>query len=271
MSAKTRLEWLFGRRVARVVLAAPKANIIDRVMIEELAAIFDALESKRDLCSIVLASDGPHFSFGASVEEHQPEQIAEALPRLSNLLRRIAAAPAPTIAAVHGQCLGGGFELVLACDLIIAEESAQLGVPEIRLGVFPPAASALLPVRIGTAPASLLVLTGRTWSGAEAKQQGLVARAVADGSVDTETHAWLESEFVLRSPVALRHAAQAIRRPIVRALRQELPQLDRIYLDDLMREPDAAEGIRAFLEKREPRWATAGGQAILPVETGTNP
>lgn len=251
----TRLEWRFEHRVARIVLSAGKANIIDRAMVEELDATFASLQPARDLCAIVLTSDGPNFSYGASVGEHVPELMPAALARLSNLLRHIAAAPAPTIAAVRGQCLGGGFELVLACDLVIAEESAQLGVPEIRLGVFPPAASALLPVRIGTAGASLLALTGNNWSGAEAKQQGLVARVAPDGELDAEVDAWLEADFVSRSPVALRYAAQVIRRPVTHALENELPRLDRIYLDELMAEPDAVEGIRAFLEKRKPRWS----------------
>ena len=251
---KVRLET--AGRVARVVLAAPKANVLDRAMIEELEAAFAQLALRRDLCAIIVAADGPHFSFGASVEEHLPEQIAAALPRLSNLLRTITSAPAPTIAAIRGQCLGGGLELVLACDLIVAEESAQLGVPEIKLAVFPPAAAALLPVRIGAANASLLALTGRSWNGVEAKQAGLVARVAATGALDDEVRALLEADFVSRSPAALRHAAAAMRLPIVHALRNDLPRLETLYLDELMREPDAAEGIRAFLEKREPRWAS---------------
>src|SRR6185503_8308761 len=108
-------------------------------MISELDSIFETLQTRRELRAIVLEAEGPHFSFGASVEEHLPEQIRGALARLGALLRRVASAPAPVIAAVRGQCLGGGLELVLACDLVVAESSAQLGTPEIRLGVFPPA------------------------------------------------------------------------------------------------------------------------------------
>ena len=251
---KARLE--IDGRVARVVLAAPKANVLDRAMIEDLESLFAELAPRRDLCAIVIASEGAHFSFGASIEEHVPERIAEALPRLHHLLRTIVSAPAPTIAAVRGQCLGGGLELVLACDLIVAEKSAQLGVPEIKLAVFPPAASALLPVRIGAASASLLSLTGRSWNGDDAKQAGLVARVAATGALDEELRAFLEADFVSRSPAALRHAALAVRVPIVRALEDDLPKLEQLYLEELMREPDAVEGIHAFLEKREPHWSS---------------
>jgi len=251
---KARLE--IDGRVARVVLAAPKANVLDREMIEGLESLFVELSPRRDLCAIVIAADGPHFSFGASIEEHLPDRISAALPRLHRLLRSVASAPAPTIAAVHGQCLGGALELVLACDLIIAEESAQLGVPEIKLAVFPPAAAALLPVRIGAANALLLSLTGRSWNGVEAKQAGLVAHIAATGALDNELCGLLESDFVSRSPAALRHAARAARLPIIRALEDDLPRLEKLYLEELMREPDAAEGIRAFLEKRPPRWSS---------------
>jgi cyclohexa-1,5-dienecarbonyl-CoA hydratase len=229
--------------VARVTLAAPKANILDRVMVSELDAIFATLESHRDLKAIIVTSDGPHFSFGASVEEHLPGEIEGALARLGSLLRRVASAPAPTIAAVRGQCLGGGFELVLACDLIVAEESAMFGAPEINLGVFPPAASALLPVRIGVAAAAEMILTGESWNATKARDRGLVARIGEVGLL-------FEEHFLPQSPNALRHAARAVRRNIVRALRDDLPQLDRLYLDELMAQPGAADGIRAFLDKR---------------------
>ena len=255
---KIRLEFEHDEQVARVVLAAPKANIVDRAMMAELESAFDGLATRRDLKAIVLIGEGPNFSYGASVQEHLPEQIAGTLARLHRLLRRIAEAPAPTIAAVRGQCLGGGLEVALACDLILAEETAQLGCPEIQLGVFPPAASALLPVRIGAGPASSLVLSGASVTGAAGAAIGLVARTAVPGQLEMVLAELLAADFLPRSPSALRYAALAVRRPLMHALEQDLPVLERLYLQDLMSEPDAAEGIRAFLEKRSPHWRKSG-------------
>ncbi len=258
---KVRLEFAHEDQVARVVLNAPKANIVDQEMMADLESAFDQLAARRDLKAIVLIGEGPNFSFGASVQEHLPEQISATLTRLHALLRRIAEAPAPTIVAVRGQCLGGGLELALACDLILAEETAQLGCPEIQLDVFPPAASALLPVRIGAGPAASLVLTGASVTGAAAAAMGLVARTAGPGQLEMVLAEWLAKDFLPRSPAALRYAALAVRRPLIRALEQDLPVIERLYLQDLMSEPDAVEGIRAFLEKRLPRWRQLGATA----------
>lgn len=230
-------------RVARVWLAAPKANILDYTMVSQLDDIFEELEKRKDLRAIILEGEGPNFSYGASVEEHLPDHIEGALALLSGLLRRVAAAPAPTVAAVRGLCLGGGFELALACDLIVADPGAIFGVPEIKLGVFPPAASALLPVRIGAAPTALLALTGHSWTAAQAMQHGLVAR-IGDAGEFVEEH------LLALSPTALRYATRAVRASVVRALHEDLPKLDRMYVDELMEEPNADAGIRAFLERK---------------------
>ena len=248
---KIRLEWTHDERVARITLAAPKANIVDCTMIRELGAAFTQCEG-RDLNAIVLAADGPHFSFGASVQEHLPDQIAEVLPALHALLRRIHKAPAPVIAAVRGQCLGGGFELVLACDLIIADKTAQFASPEIKLAVFAPAASALLPVRVGQAVAARLLLTGAAISAEEATTFGLVAKIVDD--LERGLNQWLELDFLPRSPSSLSYACQAARLFLERALNEDLPRIEHLYLSNLMSTPDAEEGIRAFLEKRTPHW-----------------
>ncbi len=255
---KARLEFEHEEQVARVILAAPKGNIVDQAMMADLEVIFDQVSIRRHLKAIVLIGEGPTFSFGASVQEHLPEQISDTLTRLHGLIRRIAEAPAPTIAAVRGRCLGGGLELVLACDLILAEETALLGCPEIQLGVFPPAASALLPVRIGTGPAAALVLSGASLDGKSAAAIGLVNRTATPGHLETELADLLAVEFLPRSASALRCAARAIRRPLLRALDEDLPALEQMYLQDLMSDADAVEGLRAFLEKRSPRWHRAG-------------
>ena len=258
---KVRLEFEHDGQVARIWLAAPKANIIDQAMMAGLEQALGEIAERRDLKAIVLAGEGPHFSFGASVQEHLPEHIAATLARLHALLRRIADASAPTIAAVRGQCLGGGLEVVLACDLILAEDDAQLGCPEIQLGVFPPAASAILPVRLGAGPAAGLVLGGTSITGAVAANFGLVNRAAVPGELERALADWLAAEFLPRSAAALRFAAQAVRRPLLRVLRYELPVLEGIYLEELMREPDAVEGVRAFIEKRPPNWRHRGATA----------
>ena len=249
---KIRLEFTHEERVARITLASPKANIVDRAMIRDLDAAVSQCAS-RALNAIVLAADGPHFSFGASVQEHLPDQIAGTLQSLHALLRRIYEAPAPVIAAVRGQCLGGGFELVLSCDLIIADRTAQFASPEIKLGVFAPAASALLPVRVGHAVASRLLLTGAAMTGEEAARIGLVAK-VAD-ELDAGLNQWLESDFLPRSPSSLKFACQAARLHLRRAFEEDLAKLEQLYLCGLMDTSDAVEGIRAFLEKRSPQWS----------------
>lgn len=253
---KARLDFEHAGRVARITMAAPKANILDRAMIADLDAAFAAC-NERDLNAIVLGAEGPNFSFGASVPEHLPDQIADTLAALHGLIHRIIEAPAPVIAAVSGQCLGGGFELVLACDLILVGESAQLGCPEVKLGVFAPAASALLPVRVGQAIASHMLLTGEPISGAQAYGCGLASRLATGYVMEEVLGAWLTQDFLPRSPSGLRFAAQAVRGPIQRALDVDLPKLEQLYLSDLMATADAVEGIQAFLEKRPPKWMQA--------------
>jgi len=251
---KIRLEFTHQEQVARITLAAPKANIVDRAMIAELDAALSQC-AVRELHAIVLTADGPHFSFGASIQEHLPDQIGPALRELHALLRRIHEAPAPVVAAVRGQCLGGGFELVLACDLIIADKTAQFGSPEIKLGVFAPAASALLAPRVGQAMAARLLLTGASISAEEAFPCGLVAKVVDD--LDSGVQQWLEADFLPRSASSLRIACQVARLPLKPAFETTLAEVERVYLDQLMATHDAIEGIRAFLEKRLPQWENA--------------
>lgn len=248
---KILLEFTHQERVARITLASPKANILDRAMIRELDEALSQC-ARRALHAVVITAEGPHFSFGASVQEHLPDQIAGTLQALHRLLRRLHEASAPVIGAVRGQCLGGGFELVLACDFIVADSTAQFAVPEVKLAVFAPAASVLLPLRVGQALAARLLLTGAAITADEAARSGLVSR-VAD-NLDAEVERCLESDFLPCSPSSLQFACRAARMSLRRAFAEDLTQLEHLYLSELMTTPDAEEGIRAFLEKRTPQW-----------------
>ncbi|MGA8340563.1 MAG: enoyl-CoA hydratase/isomerase family protein [Candidatus Sulfotelmatobacter sp.] len=248
-------------QVARVALAAPKANIVDQAMMAALAAAFEDLRNRPQLKVMVLTGEGPHFSFGASVQEHLPEQVRAMLPRFSRLVGQLLELPAVTLAAVRGQCLGGGFELALACDFIVAEEGAQFACPEIKLAVFPPAAAVLLPLRIGVSRTAELVLTGAALSTAQAAKAALTVQTAPQGQLEATVETWIRDHFLARSPVALRYGVRAARLPLRRALQEDLPQLERMYLDELMAEFDAVEGLRAFIEKREPQWEKKGALA----------
>ena len=135
----------------RLRLARPKANIIDAAMIAALAQAFAAHRDNTGLLAALVDHEGPHFSFGASVEEHLPASCEQMLRSLHDLLGAMFDWPRPILMAVKGQCLGGGLEFALAGHLLFAAPDAQFGQPEMKLGVFAPAASVFLPLRIGRA------------------------------------------------------------------------------------------------------------------------
>ncbi|HZW36430.1 MAG TPA: cyclohexa-1,5-dienecarbonyl-CoA hydratase, partial [Candidatus Deferrimicrobiaceae bacterium] len=163
----------------RLRLARPKANIVDAAMIAALQAALEEHATGESLRAVLLDAEGPHFSFGASVAEHLPGSCARMLRGLHALIRRLLESPVPVLVAVRGQCLGGGLELAAAGHRIFAAPGAMLGQPEIKLAVFAPAASCLLPERIGQARAEDLLFSGRSIGAEEALRIGLVD-ALAD-------------------------------------------------------------------------------------------
>ncbi|HEX5476016.1 MAG TPA: enoyl-CoA hydratase/isomerase family protein [Vicinamibacterales bacterium] len=239
---------------ASLRLFHPKGNIITLEMVQALETALDALAEQPHLKLLTIEGAGDDFSFGASVPEHAPGAIDRALPAMHALIERLLAVPAVTAAIVRGRCLGGGFELALACDFVFAADAAVLGLPEVALGVFPPAASALLPVRIGAARATRAIVTGASRPASEWLDAGLVEFIAASDSLDAEVTRWFDLHLAPRSATALRYAAAAARLGLAAHVRGVLPELERLYLKDLMQTADAAEGIAAFLDKRPPRW-----------------
>ena len=236
----------------RLRLARPKANVIDAQMIAALASAFSSHEKNRGLVAALLDHEGPHFSFGASVEEHLPERCAQMLRSLHALLGGMLDWPRPILVAARGQCLGGGLELALAGSLLFVSPDARLGQPEIKLGVFAPAASVLLPMRIGQARAEDLLLSGRSIDGAAAAAWGL-ASAVADDPSAIALK-YFEENLAGKSAAALAYAMRAARAPFADVARLRLEDVEALYLEKLMSTRDANEGLQAFIDKRQPKW-----------------
>jgi len=236
----------------RLRLAQPKANIVDAAMIAALHTALDAHRQSPGLRGALLDAEGPHFSFGASVEEHLAERCAGMLASLHALIVTMVEFPLPILVAVRGQCLGGGLELALAGGPIFAHPEAQFGQPEIKLGVFAPAASCLLGWRINQSAAEDLLWSGRSINGSTALALGLV-QALADDP-GAAALAWFDEHLAPRSAAALACAVAAVRTPRVRELRQRLAEVERLYLDRLMKTHDANEGLAAFIERRTPVW-----------------
>jgi cyclohexa-1,5-dienecarbonyl-CoA hydratase len=248
-----RLEVTDDGALWRVFLAKPKANILDRHMSEALTAVFARAQESPALRAIVLEGDGPHFSFGASVQEHLPEHCEAMLRTFHGLFRAMLQASVPTLAAVRGQCLGGGLELVAFCNRVFASADARLGQPEIMLGVFAPVASLLLPERMGRGGAEDLLLTGRTINAGEALQLGLVDEIAEDPA--QAALAYARAHLVPRSASSLRFAVRGARAEFTRSFLAGLERVEYLYLHELMRTADASEGLNAFIEKRSPVWS----------------
>ena len=239
----------------RLILDQPRGNIITLELMRDLRRALAGVTGSPGIKLVTIEGAGDHFSYGASVEEHRPELIDRALPEFHALVRDLLAVPAPTAAIVRGQCLGGGFEIALACDLLFASTTALLGVPEIALGVFPPAAAVLLPLRIGASRAASVVLTGQARPVEKWVEAGLVELTAPAQELEVAVDHWFRANLEPRSAAALRCAAAATRLSTRKQVDAVLPELERYYLDTLMRTSDAAEGIAAFLEKRQPVWS----------------
>lgn len=250
-----RVEHLEGGALWRVTLATPKANILDMEKTARLSAIFEAAQRDVGLKALILEGEGPNFSFGASVEEHLPERFEAMISGFHALFGRILDASVVTLAAVRGQCLGGGLELASFCNRLVVAPDARLGQPEIVLGVFAPVASVALVERIGRGRAEDLCLSGRALDAEEALRIGL-ADEIADDPGEAAL-AWARKYLLPRSASSLRLAVRALRGGFATRFRDELQQAERLYVEELMYTMDANEGLRAFLEKRAPVWSNA--------------
>jgi cyclohexa-1,5-dienecarbonyl-CoA hydratase len=252
-TARARLKAEFAPPVARITLTNPPLNIIDIPMMEELAQSLSEVEAQREV-SMIVFSGGKAFSAGVDIAAHTPDKVNEMLSKFHAVIRALIATKKVTIAAAHGVCLGGGAELAMVCDMVYTTESAQWGFPEIKLGCFPPVACTALAALVGQKRAAELILTGRTISGTEAAEIGLVTRAVPESELYSTVNEYVDQLRKL-SPAALAIAKKASYAWDSMHFDKGLARSEKVYFEDLMKTADAQEGIRAFMEKREPKWA----------------
>ena|SRR5579863_3380971 len=239
--------------VARIALRHGPLNVIDIPMMEELAEMLTEIDLRADISAVVFSGEGKAFSAGVDVADHTPDKIETMLAKFHAVIRALITTTKVTIGAVHGHCLGGGAELAMVCDLVYTTDSAQWGFPEIKLGCYPPVACTALAALVGQKRASELILTGKTITGKEAAEIGLANHAFPNeelvSAVDDRV-----ANLAKLSPAALAVTKKAIYAWDSMHFDKGLARAEKIYLEELLKTADAQEGIRAFMEKREPRW-----------------
>src|SRR5579885_799428 len=241
--------------VCSIFLNKPPLNIIDFTMIQELRSALEQIDGNSGTRAIVLRGAGEKgFSAGVSVQDHTPERVASMIPAFDDLFRLLLRTVKVTIAAVHGFCLGGGFELVQACDLVLATDNAQFGQPEIKLGQLAPIGVILLPQLVGYRKATELLLTGVSISAQDAQSLGLVNRVAPPGEFPQAVEKLL-GEITSQSASILRLTKRALRFTGVLDFHKAIKKTEDFFFDSVLPTEDAKEGIFAFLEKRAPHWA----------------
>ncbi len=244
-------------KLGRVILDRPTGNILSIELMHELLDALQKLRAMKHLRMITLEAGGAHFSFGADVAEHKPEHIKPALETLRRLVLEVAGFPVPVAALVKGACFGGAFELVAAAHFLFATPDARFALPEVKLGVFPPVACALLVKKMGQAFADRMILAGEEVNGVDLHRLGLVTRTFHAPVLFEGVSEWFKGTLDKMSAEAVRQATAACRAPLMKCLEERLLEAEAAYLDRLMTTHDAREGISAFLEKRQPVWSDA--------------
>jgi len=253
MSELKHLKFEKAEAVARITLDRPKVNMMNIEMMNELNGLFEALLQDDDLKCIVLDAEGKHFCTGVEVADHKPDKVADMIATFNRIFELTEQIEVPIIATVRGYCLGGGMELAIACDVIVAAEGAQFGQPEIKVGFFPPYAAMRLPLLVGPARAIEICTTGKFYSAEEARQIGMVAYVAKDEQLG-ETTAKIVKEIQANSPLIIRLNKRAVRQHLGMAFKPALAGVSDLFLNTLMKTEDTLEGIASYEEKRKPVW-----------------
>lgn len=239
--------------LAVLTLNRPPVNILNIVMMQEISHALAELYASTTARALLIRGEGKCFSAGMDVGDHMPDKVEHMMREMHMMFERLAVLEIPTVSSVHGSAMGGGLELAAFTDMTFAAAGTKLGVPEIKLGVFPPIAVACFTDMIGPKLTYDLVLTGRTFFAEEALRMGMVNAVYPPEELDARVDeimrvfAGLSRPVLVATKKALRSAAGM---PVFEALHDT----EHIYMQEVMTTDDAAEGLRSFLEKRQPQW-----------------
>lgn len=240
--------------LVRLILDRPPLNVLNIPMLRDLNNALQELGQDESVNVLLVTGSGRAFCAGVDVADHTADRVDEMIGTFHRVIEQLMDLPFPVVAAINGTALGGGFELALACDVVLAREGAKLGQPEIRLGVFPPAAAVLLPRLVGRQTAADLILSGRVVEAEEAVKLGLASQVFPADKFAAGVEEYAVSMAALSGPV-LRLTKRALREGEAGTPRDAMSRLERLYLDELMQMDDAHEGLAAFTEKRAPAWS----------------
>jgi cyclohexa-1,5-dienecarbonyl-CoA hydratase len=228
-------------------------NILNIAMMKQINEALEGFLHDQSLKAIVIGHTGRSFSAGVDVSEHMGDLAPKMLREFHNMFKKLNRFKCPTIASVKGAALGGGCEVAVFCDIVIASEKAKFGQPEIKVGVFPPVSVLIFPYLTGHKKAYELLLQGETISASEAQSIGLINHVFPVDSYEQEFDQFLE-RFNKLSTVVLQHTKKVIRLGLTDDFDSQIDKVEEYYLNELMKTHDANEGLKAFVEKRAPEW-----------------
>ena len=240
-------------QVPKITLDRPKHNVLDIPMMNELNAELEKIAADNELKCVVLTGEGRSFCAGVEVGDHKPDQVDEMVAVFNRIFELINRIDIPVIAAVNGACLGGGMEVAIACDIVIASEKAIFGQPEIKLGFFPPYAAIRLPELVGPAKAIEILTTGQNYSALESKDLGFVSQVASVDDFEDVVQKQIK-QITMASPLIIRLNKRAVKRHIGTGFAQSVDLVSDYFLNTLMKTEDTLEGIASFEEKRRPTW-----------------
>ena len=239
--------------VFTITLNSPPYNILNISMMKEINTALDIALEDKDLSVLSFKSSEKAFSAGVDVGDHTEDKVEEMLDVFHGIFRRLQKFEGITIASVRGAALGGGCELAIFCDVIIASSRAKFAQPEIQVGVYPPIAIMHLQNRCPQKFVYDFLLSGSTIPAEDALRAGLISRLVSDENFEDECENYIQG-FSGKSGIILKLTKKALQKTSGLGVKEALETVESIYMDELMHTRDAKEGLAAFLEKRKPDW-----------------